>query len=99
MDLKKIQEELESHAAKIGYETSLKDWKLEMDNIMLKHAQQGTIFNYYVKCDEENNVYLEHDIKVIDIYVEPKKGEGVFVNQITILKSGEISKGGNYNSI
>lgn len=97
-ELKNIQNELEECALNSNYDNSLNEWKQSFDDIMIKHAKQGSIFNYYVKCDEENNIYLEQDIKVIDVYVEPKRGEGIFVNQITVTKSGTIEKNG-YNQL
>jgi hypothetical protein len=50
--------------------------------------------------DEENNTVdiIDNQIGVLDTYVEPIKGMGIIVNNITILRTGAISAGGFINS-
>jgi hypothetical protein len=74
--------------------------KLQADVICEKYVAQGGLFNYFNKVDEENNTaeIIDNQIGVIDTYVEPIKGMGIIVNNITILRTGAISAGGFINS-
>jgi hypothetical protein len=74
--------------------------KLQADVICEKYVAQGGLFNYFNKIDEENNTLeiIDNQIGVIDTYVEPIKGMGIIVNNITILRTGAISAGGFINS-
>lgn len=90
---KEMQDKLENFANNNKYEMPLNEWKKGFDEIMDGYAKTGVLYNYYVKCDDENNLYLAQDIKVVDVYVEPTKGEGIFVNQITILKTSDTNSG------
>ena len=74
--------------------------KLQADVICEKYVAQGGLFNYFNKIDEENNTLeiIDNQIGVLDTYVEPIKGMGIIVNNITILRTGAISAGGFINS-
>jgi len=74
--------------------------KLAADVICEKYVAQSGLFNYFNKIDEENNTaeIIDNQIGVIDTYVEPIKGMGIIVNNITILRTGAISAGGFINS-
>ena len=50
----------------------------------------------YNKMDEENNTtdIIDSQIGVLDTYVEPIKGMGIIVNNVTILITGAIDAGG-----
>jgi hypothetical protein len=74
--------------------------KLQADVICEKYVSQNGLFNYFNKIDEENNTpeIIDNQIGVIDTYVEPIKGMGIIVNNITILRTGAISAGGFINS-
>jgi hypothetical protein len=70
--------------------------KLRADVICEKYVNKNGLFNYFNKCDEENNTseIIDNQIGVLDTYVEPIKGMGVIVNNITILRTGAIAAGG-----
>jgi hypothetical protein len=70
--------------------------KLKADVICETYVARNGLFNYFNKCDEENNTpdLVDRQIGVIDTYVEPIKGMGVIVNNITILRTGAIEAGG-----
>jgi hypothetical protein len=72
------------------------DIKLRADSICEKYVNRNGLFNYFNKCDEENNTQdiIDNQIGVLDTYVEPIKGMGVIVNNITILRTGAIQAGG-----
>lgn len=73
--------------------------KLRADVICEKYVNKNGLYNYFNKCDEENNTptIIDNQIGVLDTYVEPIKGMGVIVNNITILRTGAISAGGFIN--
>ena len=70
--------------------------KLRADSICEKYVNRNGLYNYFNKCDEENNTpeIIDNQIGVLDTYVEPIKGMGIIVNNITILRTGAIQAGG-----
>jgi hypothetical protein len=70
--------------------------KLRADVICERFVAQNGLFNYFNKCDDENNTseIIDNQIGVLDTYVEPIKGMGIIVNNITILRTGAIQAGG-----
>jgi hypothetical protein len=73
--------------------------KLRADVICETYVSKNGLFNYFNKMDEENNTneIIDNQIGVLDTYVEPIKGMGIIVNNITILRTGAISAGGFIN--
>jgi hypothetical protein len=73
--------------------------KLRADIICEKYVNKNGLYNYFNKCDEENNTseIIDNQIGVLDTYVEPIKSMGIIVNNITILRTGAISAGGFIN--
>jgi hypothetical protein len=73
--------------------------KLRADTICEKYVSKSGLYNYFNKMDEENNTseIIDNQIGVLDTYVEPIKGMGIIVNNITILRTGAISAGGFIN--
>lgn len=70
--------------------------KLRADSICAKYASRNGLYDYYNKCDDENNPpnLIDNQIGVLDTYVEPIKGLQAIVNNITVLKTGAIQSGG-----
>jgi len=70
--------------------------KLRADIICEQYVNKKGLYNYFNKCDEENNTpdVIDNQIGVLDTYVEPIKGMGVIVNNVTILRTGAIQSGG-----
>jgi hypothetical protein len=70
--------------------------KLRADVICETYVSKNGLYNYFNKCDEENNTseIIDNQIGVLDTYVEPIKGMGIIVNNITILRTGAIQAGG-----
>jgi len=70
--------------------------KLRADSICEKYVNRNGLYNYFNKCDEENNTQeiIDNQIGVLDTYVEPIKAMGIIVNNITILRTGAIQAGG-----
>jgi hypothetical protein len=73
--------------------------KLRADVICETYVSRNGLYNYFNKMDEENNTneVIDNQIGVLDTYVEPIKGMGIIVNNITILRTGAISAGGFIN--
>jgi hypothetical protein len=74
--------------------------KLRADVICETYVSRNGLFNYFNKIDEENNTpeIIDNQIGVLDTYVEPVKGMGIIVNNVTILRTGAIQSGGFINS-
>lgn len=70
--------------------------KLRADVICERYVNRNGLYNYFNKCDDENNTseIIDNQIGVIDTFVEPIKGMGIIVNNITILRTGAIQAGG-----
>lgn len=70
--------------------------KLRADVICERYVSRNGLYNYFNKCDEENNTseIIDNQIGVLDTYVEPIKSMGIIVNNITILRTGAIQAGG-----
>jgi hypothetical protein len=73
--------------------------KLRADVICEQYVSKNGLYNYFNKCDDENNTsdIIDNQIGVLDTYVEPIKGMGIIVNNITILRTGAIQSGGFIN--
>ena len=74
--------------------------KLRADVICASYVSKNGLYNYFNKMDDENNTtdIIDNQIGVLDTYVEPIKGMGIIVNNITILRTGAIAAGGFINS-
>jgi hypothetical protein len=74
--------------------------KLRADVICETYVNKNGLFNYFNKMDDENNTpdIIDNQIGVLDTYVEPIRGMGIIVNNITILRTGAISAGGFINT-
>jgi hypothetical protein len=70
--------------------------KLRADVICAGFVNKNGLYNYFNKCDSENNTstLIDNQIGVLDTYVEPIKGMAVIVNNITVLRTGAIASGG-----
>lgn len=75
------------------------DIKLRADTICETYVSKNGLYNYFNKMDEENNTpeIIDNQIGVLDTYVEPIKGMGIIVNNVTILRTGAIAAGGFIN--
>ena len=73
--------------------------KLRADVICETYVNKNGLYNYFNKMDDENNTsdVIDSQIGVLDTYVEPIKGMGIIVNNVTILRTGAIASGGFMN--
>ena len=74
--------------------------KLRADVICETYVSRNGLYNYFNKMDDENNTpeIIDNQIGVLDTYVEPIRGMGIIVNNVTILRTGAIEAGGFINS-
>lgn len=74
--------------------------KLRADVICETYVNRNGLYNYFNKMDDENNTsdIIDSQIGVLDTYVEPIKGMGIIVNNVTILRTGAIAAGGFQNA-
>ena len=70
--------------------------KLRADAICEDYVNRNGLYNFFNKIDSENNTpeIIDNQMGVLDTYVEPIKGMGIIVNNVTILKTGTINSGG-----
>jgi len=70
--------------------------KLRADVICETYVNRNGLYNYFNKMDDENNTseIIDNQIGVLDTYVEPIRGMGIIVNNVTILRTGAIDAGG-----
>ena len=70
--------------------------KLRADAICEDYVNRNGLYNFFNKIDSENNTpeIIDNQMGVLDTYVEPIKGMGIIVNNITILRTGAIDSGG-----
>jgi hypothetical protein len=73
--------------------------KLKADSICERFVNRNGLYNFFNKIDEENNTseIIDNQMGVLDTYVEPIKGMGIIVNNITVLRTGAIQSGGFLN--
>ena len=70
--------------------------KAKADIICERYVRENGLFAFQNIMDESNNTpdIIEAQIGVLDTFVEPIKAMGIIVNNITVLKTGDISAGG-----
>ena len=99
-DLKLIENDITNYMQGVMFEFNTpeirKTIKENVDKILEEYAKKGIIYNYFAKCDSENNTIpvVDNSIGVLDIYIEKNKEEGIVVNNVTISRTSSIIKGG-----
>lgn len=70
--------------------------KANADKICERYVKEEGLYAYDNVMDESNNTpdIIDAQIGVIDTFIEPIKNMGVIVNNITVLKTGDIAAGG-----
>jgi hypothetical protein len=70
--------------------------KANADRICERYVREDGLFAFENVMDETNNTpeIIDAQIGVIDTFVEPIKAMGVIVNNVTVLKTGDIAAGG-----
>src|SRR6266403_18115 len=70
--------------------------KAKADAICQRYVRDNGLYDFFNVIDETNNTpdIIDAQIGVLDTFVEPVKSMGIIVNNITILKTGDIAAGG-----
>lgn len=70
--------------------------KFRADQICKELSEGDALYNFRNVCDKTNNTDYIIDLQmgVLDTYVEIVKGMGIIINQITILKKGDLESTG-----
>jgi len=70
--------------------------KYRADKICKDMLDNNAFYDFWNVCDETNNTDYVIDLQmgVLDTYVEIIKGMGIIVNNITIMKKGDIKSMG-----
>jgi hypothetical protein len=70
--------------------------KQNADSICQSYVNRSGIYDYFNKCDRENNtsIIIDNQIGILDSYIEIVHGMGIIVNNITVLPTGTISSSG-----
>lgn len=73
--------------------------KAKADAICERYVRERGLYDFENIMDETNNTgdLIDAQIGVLDTFVEPVKAMGIIVNNITILKTGDIQAGGFRN--
>jgi hypothetical protein len=73
--------------------------KTKADTICEKYVRGEGLYDFINIIDDSNNTseYIDAQMGILDTFVEPVKAMGYIVNNITILKTGDIRSGGFRN--
>lgn len=92
-----LQDEIENMMQNYQWELNtqtLRDTiKAKADTILENVMQNGGIYAYENVCDESNNTneVIDNEMIILDTAIEPARGAGKMIQQLTIYKTGDIS--------
>lgn len=94
-----IQDGVEKILRNYLFETNTAQTRLEIktlvDNFLDMVKNNGGVYDYKTVMDSSNNdaEVIDHNMGVIDIFIEPVKGLEILVQKLTILRTGAIASG------
>jgi len=94
-----IQDGVEKILRNYLFETNTAQTRLEIktlvDNFLDTVKNNGGVYDFKTIMDSSNNdaEVIDHNMGVIDIYVEPVRGLEILVQKLTILRTGAIQSG------
>ena len=94
-----IQDGVEKILRNYLFETNTAQTRLEIktlvDTFLDTVKNNGGIYDYKTVMDSSNNTpeVIDHNMGVLDIFVEPVKGLEIIVQKLTILRTGAIESG------
>lgn len=94
-----IQDGVEKILKNYLFETNTAQTRLEIktlvDNFLDMVKNNGGVYDYKTIMDSSNNdaEVIDHNMGVIDIFIEPVKGLEILVQKLTILRTGAIASG------
>ena len=95
-----IQDGVESILKKYVFEFNTPETRLEIktlvDDFLKTMKDNGGLYDFRTVMDTSNNTpeVIDHNMGVIDIYVEIVRGLEIIAQRLTILKTGAIAAGG-----
>lgn len=94
-----IQDGIEKILRNYLFETNTAQTRLEIktlvDNFLDTVKNNGGVYDYKTVMDSSNNTneVIDHNMGVIDVFVEPVRGLEILVQKLTILRTGAIESG------
>ena len=94
-----IQDNIEKILRNYLFETNTAQTRLEIktlvDNFLDTVKNNGGVYNFKTVMDSSNNTneVIDHNMGIIDVWVEPVRGLEILVQKLTILRTGAIESG------
>lgn len=94
-----IQDGIEKILRNYLFETNTAQTRLEIktlvDNFLDMVKNNGGVYDYKTIMDTSNNTneVIDHNMGVIDVFIEPVRGLEILVQKLTILRTGAIESG------
>lgn len=88
-----IENMLQSYQWELNTQTLRDTIKTNADYLLGKIMADGGIYAYSTVCDSSNNTpeVIDNEMLILDIAIEPARGAGKMVQQLTIHKTGGIT--------
>lgn len=92
-----LQDEIEALLRSYQWELNTPDLraaiKAKADAICANIKTNGGLYDYTNICDETNNTpeIIDNEFVVLSTYIEPAKGSGKMIQELTISRTGELS--------
>lgn len=94
-----IQDGIEKILRNYLFETNTAQTRLEIktlvDNFLDTVKNNGGVYDYKTVMDSSNNTneVIDHNMGVIDVFIEPVRGLEILVQTLTVLRTGAIESG------
>lgn len=88
-----IEALLQNYQWELNTQTLRNTIKSKADDICTKIMNNGGLYAFVNRCDETNNTteVIDNEMIVLDTEIEPARGAGKMVHQLTIHKTGALS--------
>ena len=83
---------LENYHWELNTQTLRDTIKAKADTILETVKNNGGVYDYINICDETNNsnVVIDNEMLVLDTHIEPSRGAGKMIHNLTIYRTGEM---------
>lgn len=88
-----IQSMLENYHWELNTQTLRDTVKAKADSILETVKNNDGVYDYENVCDEHNNTaeIIDNEMLILDTHIEPARGAGKMVHNLTIYRTGEMS--------
>lgn len=88
-----IQSMLENYHWELNTQTLRDTIRSKADSILEVIRSNGGVYAYANVCDESNNTpeVIDNEMLILDTHIEPARGAGKMVHNLTIYRTGEMS--------